>query len=111
MTTRRIHHFGGHSIRNRLKNLLLGDEIWLRPIRLTAEPMKRLSERVIKEGDGEYLEFMIHSSELMPGGSVFFKTEEAVEKLYGVLEDYFAYVAAEGYCGKSLQEYAAQQGG
>ncbi|MBQ3252735.1 MAG: hypothetical protein IJB02_05815 [Oscillospiraceae bacterium] len=106
MTTRRIHHFGGRSIRNRLKNVLLGDEMWLRPIRLSAEPMKRLSERVIKEGNGEYLEFMIHSSELMPGGSIYFKTPEVIERMYEVLDSYFAYVSQMGYCGKTLQEYA-----
>lgn len=107
MTTRRVRHFGGHSFRNRVKNVLLGDQMWLRPIRLSEEPMKQLTSHVIKEGNADYLEFMIHSSELMPGGSIYFKNEEAVERLFAVMEDYFAYVSQLGYRGETLQEYAA----
>lgn len=106
MTTRRVYHFDGVSVRNRLRHALLGEETWLRPIRLSEKPMKRLTDWVIKEGNGEYLEFMVHSSELMPGGSIFFKDEEAVEQLYAVMESYFAYVRQLSYCGMTLQEYA-----
>lgn len=109
MTTRRFYHCKEGSVKHRIRTLLKGDEVWLRPIRQSAEPMKKLTQKVIAEGNGDYLEFMIHSSELMPGGSIFFKNAEEVEVLYRVMDEYFAYVTELGYCGKTLQEFAAEQ--
>ena len=40
-----------------------------------------------------HLEFVIHSSELMPGGSPRFRTEESVERLYGDLKILFTDIA------------------
>ena len=37
---------------------------------------------------------MIHSSELMPGGSPNFPTERSIERLYETLESLFAFAAA-----------------
>lgn len=110
MTTRRIRHCRNGSLKHRVKTLLKGEEVWLRPIRHSVAPMQELTERVIREGNGEYLEFMIHSSELMPGGSIFFKDAEAVETLFKVMDSYFSHVSKLGYHGKTLQDFAAEQG-
>lgn len=105
MTTRRIRHARYGSWKHRLRTLLLGDDLWLRPISHSLDQLKFLTERVEKEPGNEYLEFMIHSSELLPGGSIFFKDAEAVEKLYEVMEQYFAWLAFRGYQGMTMQEF------
>ena len=109
MTTRRMRHCRRGSLKHRVKTLLKGENVWLRPICHSVEPMKELTESVIQEGNGEYLEFMIHSSELMPGGSIYCKSPEDVETLYKVTDSYFAYVSKLGYCGKTLQDFAVEQ--
>jgi len=56
----------------------------------------------------DYLMFMIHSSELMPGGSPNFKTEESIEKLYTDLEILFETLAVS-YKGYTLKEYCKEK--
>lgn len=108
MTTRRIHHCAEGSWKHRIKTLLKGEDFWLRPIRNSAEPMKRLTQKVTREEGRAYLEFMVHSSELMPGGSIYFKDAEAVERLYKVLEDYFTYIRRLGYEGETLKAFSGE---
>ena len=47
---------------------------------------------------------MIHSSELMPGGSPTFKSEEDIEKLYHDLEIIFERIS-KGFEGATVSEY------
>ena len=77
-------------------------EIWLRPNGKNIEDMMYLVDRCFKSGD-EYIMFMIHSSELMPGGSWRFDTDEKIEKLYGDIEKLFAYVSSK-YTGITIGE-------
>ena len=49
--------------------------------------------------------FMLHSSELMPGGSPAFKTEEDVEKLYRMTEEVFETAVRNGFKGMTLRDY------
>jgi len=63
---------------------------------------------VSKEEGNNYLEFMLHSSELMPGGSPYFSTSSQIEKLYRDMEDLFSYISSLGYVGQTLEEYAEQ---
>jgi hypothetical protein len=51
-----------------------------------------------------YIEFMLHSSELMPGGSPTFPTEESVESLYRDLDILFD-IVHKNYTGATLKEY------
>jgi hypothetical protein len=54
-----------------------------------------------------HMEFMLHSSELMPGGSPTFRTQSDIERLYRALEALFEELA--GWCrGMTLQEFHAQ---
>ena len=108
MTTRRIRHCTEGSWKHRVKTLLKGEDFWLRPIRNCVEPMKMLTQKVIREEGGTYLEFMIHSSELMPGGSPYFRDAAAVEQLYKILEDYFTYISHLGYEGETLKAFAGK---
>lgn len=77
--------------------------IWLRPNRKNLEDMLYLIEQN-NRSSSDYLMFMIHSSELMPGGSPTFKTEGGIEILYehlGIIFD----ETAKNYVGAGLEEY------
>lgn len=108
VTTRKIHRIANGSILHKLNTLVNGDEMWPRPIENTDKKLKILTDKVRKEKNNNYFEFMIHSSELMPGGSPYFKTPEAVEILFGILEGYFTYVTKLGYVGATLKEYSKE---
>lgn len=56
----------------------------------------------------DVVEFMIHSSELMPGGSPYSKTEESVEKIYANLEAMFKQFSDRGVEGVTLSQYARE---
>jgi hypothetical protein len=53
----------------------------------------------------EHIEFMLHSSEFMPGGSPTFATTRQIEKLYEDLEALFAEVARH-FAGDTLSGFA-----
>ncbi len=77
---------------------------WLRPNRRNLEEMLYLIAEYTSS-DCDYLMFMIHSSELMPGGSPTFQTEGGIEILYEHLEIIFKEIA-KSYIGIGLEEYA-----
>jgi len=56
------------------------------------------------------IEFMIHSSELMPGCSPYCKTEEDVEKIYEVLAKFLKFCNDKNIHSSSLKEFAANYG-
>lgn len=76
---------------------------WLRPNRKNLDEMLYLIEQY-KQSDCDYLMFMIHSSELMPGGSPTFKTEGGIEILYEHLDTVFKEISLN-YVGVGLEEY------
>lgn len=82
---------------------LRGRPIWIRPNGNNLGEMLFLAKK-IAVGDAPYLMFMIHSSELMPGGSPTFKTEESIEKLYLDLRILFAKIAND-FEGSTFKEY------
>lgn len=71
--------------------------------------MKKLCLNVSKEVDNDYLEFMVHSSELMRVGSPYFPSEESIERMYKSIEKLFVFVTKLGYNGETLQEYVQKQ--
>ncbi|AEW44287.1 lipopolysaccharide biosynthesis protein [Serratia symbiotica str. 'Cinara cedri'] len=76
---------------------------WLRPNRNNLYRMKKMVEISLAKGH-DYLEFMLHSSEFMPGGSPTFKTEQDIEWLYHDLEQLF-YWLQQRIVGMTLSEY------
>ncbi|VTP68619.1 Uncharacterised protein [Serratia rubidaea] len=76
---------------------------WLRPSGNNLDQMKRVAERSLAEGH-DYVEFMLHSSEFMPGGSPTFKNEQDIEALYRDLEQFFSWMHGIAV-GKTLAEY------
>lgn len=77
---------------------------WLRPNGRNLRHMLTLV-RVATEQRRDHLEFMLHSSELMPGGSPTFRTKASIERLYADLERLFAAATAAGFRGQTLAEY------
>lgn len=104
MTTRKIRWGATGSFKHKVKSLLIGEEMWLRPLKLSMKYLKKIVEHTEKE-HMDYLEFMLHSSELMPGGSPYFADEEDIEKLYAILDQFFGYLKEKEYVGYTLSEY------
>jgi hypothetical protein len=52
------------------------------------------------------LVFMIHSSELMPGGSPYAKNKAAVERTYAVLSEFLTFLKAESVTPSRMRDVA-----
>jgi len=76
---------------------------WLRPNGRNLNKMKILLQHCILNNNS-YVEFMLHSSELMPGGSPRFKNELSIQKLYKDLEALFD-EANKNFEGCTLSEF------
>lgn len=106
MSTRRIRHYNiSKGMRKGINNLLFGEELWLRPHNKSFEELMRVTNKIIRE-NCEYLEFMMHSSEFMPGGSPYFRSSEDIEKMYSIVEQLFAWATRNGYYGIGVTDYA-----
>ena len=77
--------------------------IWLRPNGTNLDQML-MYLRYALSTKRDYVEFMLHSSEFMPGGSPLFKSESAIEQLYHCLESLFA-EASVHFVGRTLSQY------
>lgn len=110
MTIRKIRRFQKKRIKNftsfckEIYRLITGRVQWMRPdthssLTSYVNIIKKCSKK------NEYVMFMIHSSELMSGGSPTFKTNQEIEKLYVIIEGIFEYAKSQGYIGMTLREY------
>ena len=73
-------------------NRFFPSAVWLRPNGQNEDALVTLVEQATTNGRS-HLEFMLHSSELMAGGSPTFKDGASIERLYATLERLFAVVA------------------
>lgn len=101
-----------HRIRSMIKNSLTYKEVmtqkmWLRPNGNNLEDMLNIVAYTEK-GSGDYLEFMIHSSELMPGGSPTFANGRSIERMYDHVEITFKKIK-NTYKGITLGGYAKER--
>lgn len=80
--------------------------VWLRPRtnKDNLADMLYLVDLISKDKKADYLMFMLHSSEFMPGGSPTFSTEESIELLYQNLKVLFEKIS-NNYCGSTFMEY------
>ena len=76
---------------------------WLRPNGRNLKTMLTIINQAISE-QRPYIEFMLHSSELMPGGSPTFKNKQSIEKLYNDLEFLFEAIQ-RSFIGMTLGDY------
>ena len=77
--------------------------LWLRPNGRNRLDMLQILDRALEEGR-PYVEFMLHSSELMPGGSPTFPTVQSIEGLFKDLDALFSR-AAQDFSGATLSEF------
>jgi hypothetical protein len=88
---------------SRVWNRLFPARHWLKPNGRNLSRMLRILDRAVQERR-RYVQFTIHSSELMPGGSPMFPTTKSIEKLYRDLEQLFSR-AATRFVGATLSEF------
>jgi hypothetical protein len=96
---------GEHRIAEGVLRRCFGDlSLWLRPNGHNRSDLIDIVRRAAAE-QRSYVEFMIHSSELMPGGSPYFPDDNAVQGLYDDLEALYA--IAQNLCIPStLSEFS-----
>ena len=86
-----------------IKRWIFGRNQWLRFFETNSLYGIR---RMLKQSrNEEVLLFMIHSAELMPGGSPYFKDENDIEALFRGLEDMFKYVSEMNYKGITMRDF------
>ena len=98
------------SLRENLRRLIYGGNLQLRPAAFSLTEMKHVIDCCANNHSVDYAEFMMHSSELMPGGSPYFADEESIERMFADLENLFTYATSMGYEGATLQEYYNRRG-
>ena len=76
---------------------------WLRPNNRNLEGMLKILDNAIVSNK-QYVEFVLHSSEFMPGGSPRFPSDKSIKKLYINIEKLFA-KASGVFSGKTLTEF------
>ena len=94
------------SLKHRLRILRDSELLSLRPATHTLAQMVKLCRLIVRDNRADYAEFMIHSSELMPGGSPYFKDEKSVEDLFKTMESVFKEATRMGFIGVTLDKYA-----
>lgn len=78
---------------------------WLRPNGRNMQPMLSIVDHAIHDKK-PYIEFMLHSSEFMPGGSPTFHGDSQIETLYSHLEELFERIGRH-FVGMTLRDYYA----
>ena len=109
MTIRPLRYFSlkglscAKDLLHEFKYCLRRRKVWVRP---TNHVGYSLIKKVINASDeADYIMFMMHSSELMPGGSPFFQTDKDIELLYDEIESLFYYLKTQNYMGCTLTNY------
>ncbi len=77
---------------------------WFRPTGTNLENMLWIKEKVKKNHKLDYLQFMLHSSELTPGTNPTFKNKKSIDKLYSDLETLF-YEVSKDFVGIGITDY------
>jgi hypothetical protein len=104
-TMRRIRRALKHSRAGKLIRRFWGAPLsWMRPNGENLDSLLSLVDWAF-ERNAPVIEFALHSSELMPGGSPTFQTSEQIEVLYAHLEKLFAHLAARGARGLTLSQF------
>jgi hypothetical protein len=94
---------GSRTVLSDFKRFVFGKPVWLRPNGTNLHEMLALIEHVRKL-NCDYLMFMLHSSEFMPGGSPNFKTKESIEQLYKDIKTIFEKIHSD-FQGATLKNY------
>ena len=99
--------------KNLLRNLYYFQKkknLWLRPNTSgNYNEMKYMLKRIIN-GNFEYAELMIHSSELMPGGGPQKQGKKGVEILYKTISKLFKFAYKKGFRGHTFNSWEQTKG-
>ncbi len=76
-------------------------KIWIRPNIDNLNEMKYALDHVIRANE-EYAEFMIHSSELMPGSGPKHSSEVEIKKMFETIEKFFVYAKSRQFQGSTI---------
>ena len=111
MTVRKNHMIkkdNNNGFKHRLYNIYRAAKgrgyTWLRPNGTNLEELIYLVDKIRKECNTEYIMFMLHTSEMMPGGSPTFRTEDSIEKMYRDVEKIFSMIS-DKYQGVTIREF------
>ena len=106
-SNKRIKKENIHGLKSFLKNIIYARKrkqmVQLRPNGHNLNDLLYIVKKNRKSNE-DYLMFMLHSSEFMPGGSPNFKTVEDIENLYSDLEIIFGKINKH-YIGMTIGEY------
>lgn len=105
VSVRKFRFFDNGSFKHILKSLLFGNIVWPRPVCQSLKSVIHLLKNLDKEKETDYIEYMMHSSEMMPAGSPYFKNDQSIEELYSNLRKTFMVVRDMGYKGITLNNY------
>jgi len=98
----------GKTLKEKAKQIyrgIKGQTVWLRPTGKNLYQMLWMLRKAAADKHTDYIMFMLHSSEFMPGGSPTFKTEEDIELLYKHLDILFC-EASKAFEGETIEQYA-----
>lgn len=105
MSTRKVRRLVNGRLRHKIKCLLLGEALWMRILSKDITNVEYLKKKIEKEEKSDYIEFMLHSSELIPSGSPYFPSEKDVDQLFKSFRKVFNDFYLSGYRGVTLKEY------
>lgn len=111
LTIRMLHMFDikrintPRSLLSEVKKLMIGRIQWLRQDNAISENGNLYLVDKMNKENTDYMMFMIHSSELMPGGNPTFRDNYDIELLYDMLNHLFIRISSIGFKGKTLAEY------
>jgi len=110
-TVEKVHHaFREGRIGKAVRNIWGKSHSWLRPNGKNLDEMRSVTDWAV-DREAPALEFMLHSSEFMPGGSPTFDTTEKIEVLYDHLKRLFSHIVSRGVSGRTLSEFRAEWDG
>jgi hypothetical protein len=92
-----------HPFGARVANRLFPSSMWLRPKQRNRKMLLYILA-IAQQEQRPYIEFVLHSSELMPGGSPAFPSRKSIEALYDDLEALFT-AAQDIFEGLTLCDY------
>lgn len=92
-----------------VRNYIKKTPIWLRPnTNQNLNEMKHILDRILKNNE-EYAEFMIHSSEFMPGGGPKHQGEDEIFKLFETMDLLFKYAYDKGFRGCTFDTWEGRK--
>ena len=106
MTILRRHRSPPERLVRRALGKQLDRVLWMRPNGRNGGELLEVVECCAREGR-DYIQFTLHSSEFMPGGSPDFRTEPQIEQLYTDLEQLFEALSGR-FEGSTLGDYAGR---